>query len=171
MSIKEYPIQSPELYADLYNALEEVKFSKKQGTSNRRGFPPHEAMTFGLVKGRYTHKVGLSAHSKKYPEVFQLIKDVGNSLGFSFSSIHVNHNVIAPPHRDSKNTGESLLVSFGDYTGCNIMVESHEYNTNLKPVVFDGSKLEHWNTPLESGNKYSLVFYHHGETRTSQGTP
>jgi hypothetical protein len=68
--------------------------------------------------------------------------------------------LVCPRHLDPSNTGKSLLVSFGDYEGCNIVVEGYgEYDTNCSPIVFNGSKYYHYNTPLKSGNKYSLVFF------------
>jgi hypothetical protein len=67
--------------------------------------------------------------------------------------------VLFRSHKDSKNQGKSLLISFGDYEGCKLMIDGKEYDTNCKPIIFDGSSLEHWNTPLISGNKYSIVFY------------
>jgi hypothetical protein len=67
--------------------------------------------------------------------------------------------VVCPKHYDSKNVGESMLVSFGDYTGCNIVIEGIVYDAKHTPVIFNGSKREHWNTDNLTGNKYSLVFY------------
>jgi hypothetical protein len=66
------------------------------------------------------------------------------------------------PHVDSANVGESILVSFGNYTAGEINVK-HRNNiicidTDLQPIRFNGSTYFHWNNTLE-GNKYSLVFY------------
>jgi hypothetical protein len=52
-----------------------------------------------------------------------------------------------------------MLVSFGDYTGCKIIIDNIEYDANCNPVIFDGSKIEHWNTDDLEGTKYSLVFF------------
>ena len=46
--------------------------------------------------------------SIKYPEIYEKLVEIGkfNSLrDFVFTSIHVNHNVICPPHKDENNKG------------------------------------------------------------------
>ena len=99
--------------------------------------------------------------AKKFPELYEKILKFGKTfVPFDFTSIHVNHNVVCPRHLDPYNTGPSCIISIGDYKGCNLVVESYgEYDTNCKPLIFDGSKLYHYNTQLISGNKYSFVFF------------
>ena len=53
----------------------------------------------------------------------------------------------------------SLLVSFGEYTGCNIVVNEKKYDANCRPVVFNGALHEHYNTDDLEGTKYSLVYF------------
>jgi hypothetical protein len=55
--------------------------------------------------------------------------------------------------------GKKRSVSFGEYEGCNIVIENKEYNTNCNPVIFNGAEMEHWNSDLIGGNKYSLVYF------------
>ena len=119
-------------------------------------------MTFGLTRGRYTGIVGESAPSKKYPKIYEEIRWLGNLLapsGFEFNSIHLNHNVVCPLHKDDKNIGDSMIVSFGNYSGCELVVDNQIYDTKYRPVVFNGSKIFHKNIPSLEGNKYSLVYY------------
>jgi len=144
----------------LYDLLETVSIPYKRDRNNRRGFPVHRAVSYGFIRHRYTGQYGLSAASKKHPEIYAELLNLGKMVcPFAFNSIHVNNCVICPKHKDSKNQGKSLLISFGDYEGCKLMVEGTEYDTNCQPIIFDGSSLEHWNTPLISGNKYSIVFF------------
>jgi hypothetical protein len=51
------------------------------------------------------------------------------------------------------------LLSFGDYTGANIVIDGILHDAKYNPIVFNGAELEHWNTDDLVGNKYSLVFY------------
>jgi len=162
----ELPNVEPSELSILYEMLQNINIRKKGEKSNRRGFPlNHRSATFGYTRARYgTRKNGklydLSTYSLKYPEVYQELLRIGNLIcPFEFNSIHVNENVTCPPHKDSNNIGESLLISFGDYTGSNIVVEGNEYNTNCKPIIFDGSNLLHYNTNNLEGNKYSLVYF------------
>lgn len=157
---KTYPA---ELFAPLYEALKKITIPIKKGTTSRRGFGEHRATTFGLVRQRKSGKTAISSSTKKYPLIWKLLQELGVALDYDYSSIHLNYNVVCPKHRDSKNASFTLLISFGDYEGGNIVVEGKEYNARHTPIIFNGAYLEHWNTPLVSGDKYSLVFYHHSQ--------
>jgi hypothetical protein len=166
VDVIELPNVYPSELSILYEMLQNINIRKKGEKSNRRGFPlGHRSATFGYTRARYgTRKNGklydLSTYSLKYPEVYNELLRIGNLIcPFEFNSIHVNENVICPPHKDSNNVGESLLISFGDYTGCNIIIEGNEYDTNCKPIIFDGSNLLHYNTNDLIGDKYSLVYF------------
>jgi hypothetical protein len=150
----------------LYCMLENINISPRGEKSNRRGFPlHHRSATFGYTRARYKTRLNgnlydISAYSLKYPEIYNELLRIGNIYcPFEFDAIHVNKNVVCPAHKDSKNVGKSMLLSFGDYTGCNIVVEDKIYDTNCNPVIFDGSDLIHYNTNDLQGTKYSLVFF------------
>lgn len=149
----------------IYTLLESITIPLNTNKTGRaRTFGDHRAMTLGFVKARITRQYGLSRYSKKYPELYQAVKAFGESIcPFEFTSIHINYNVVCPKHLDPENVGNSMLVSFGDYKGCDLAIENHgAFNTNCQPIIFNGSKHYHWNTPLEKGNKYSLVFFNSG---------
>jgi hypothetical protein len=153
-----------ERFDDLYSQLERTKLKKiVQGAQNsRHGFPTHDSGIFGLVKQRVGGKVALSNISLDHPELYDVLQQLGRELappGFEFTSIQVNRDTIAPPHRDSNNVGKSLLVSFGEYTGCRLVVEGVEYDAKYQPIVFNGSLLKHWNTQDLVGRKYSLIYF------------
>jgi len=144
----------------LESMLKNMTVRLKNPTNGRRGFPNHRAMTFGITRGRFNGKIDLSESSKKYPLVYAEIVRIGKKWSpIEFNSIHLNHNVICPPHKDAKNVGESCLLSFGDYTGANIVIDGILHDAKYNPIVFNGAEIEHWNTDDLVGNKYSLVFY------------
>jgi hypothetical protein len=149
-----------ETFQPLYDMLQKISIPYKSGTNNRRGFPKHRATTFGIVRGRYTGRVGLSRMTLKYLHVYEELQRVGRAIqpDFYFTSIHVNHNVTCPRHVDSKNVGRSMVVAFGDYTGGQLVIDDEVIDTFCRPVVFDGSRKMHWNLPHQ-GEKYSLVYY------------
>jgi hypothetical protein len=128
---------------------------------NRPNFPVgHRRFVFGITRGRFSGKVGLSAHSKKYKALYELVNEFGKKyIPIEFNSIHINHNVICPKHKDSKNITESAIISCGQYTGCKLMIENVEHDPYYKIIVFDGSTKEHWNTDDLVGDRYSLIFY------------
>jgi len=164
--VMKLPNISASEFSILYTMLENINIPKKGEKSNRRDFPQgHRSTTFGYTRARFgTRKTGklfdLSTQSIKYPEIYNELLRIGNIYcPFKFTSIHVNKNVVCPKHTDSKNVGKSMLVSFGDYTGCKIFIDDVEYDADCHPVIFDGSKLEHWNTNDLMGTKYSLIFF------------
>ena len=135
-------------------------FVKDGKSNNRFRFPRHKGGVYGIRKGRVDKVVGLSYLSNRYPDIFDELCRIGDIIcPFQYTSIQVNRNLVCTPHKDSHNVGESILISFGDYKGCNIVIDGKEYNAYHTPIMFNGSELEHWNTPLESGIKYSLVFF------------
>ena len=147
-------------FSVLESLLKNITVQKKSLTNNRRGFPIHRSITFGLTRGRFNGKTELSYFSKKYPDIYNKIVSLGNKwCPIKFNSIHLNHNLVCPKHKDSKNVGESCLISFGDYTGCNIVIDDIIHDAKYNPIIFNGAELEHWNTNDLQGNKYSLVFF------------
>jgi hypothetical protein len=154
----------PEIYemefSKLYHLLNQIKIPMTNVNTNRRHFPYHKRMCFGLSRARFSGIVGLSRDSIRHPEIFEEVTRIGDKyIPFKWTSVHLNHNVTCPPHRDDNNNGKSLLVSFGKYIGGNIVIENIIYDAWHRPIIFDGNKLQHWNTPDLEGNKYSLVYY------------
>ena len=151
------PIPCDELNV-LYDMLSSISVPTKCEKS-RGDFPAHRSMTLGITRGRFNGIIGLSYSSKKHPHIYEEIMRIGKLLGTDCQSIHVNHNVTCPKHLDGNNVGESILISFGDYTGGNIVVEDVVYDAFCQPLKFNGSKMVHYNTDDLVGNKYSLVFF------------
>jgi len=149
------------LFAELEQLFSKIKLPFSSGQNNRLGFPKRRGMVLGVVRARMTGVVGLSYNSKKYPKIYEAVMKLGQSISphFEFKTIQVNHNLVCPKHYDSNNVGESILISFGDYQGCNIVVNGVVYDAKYTPVRFNGALLEHWNTDDLIGNKYSLVFF------------
>jgi hypothetical protein len=149
------------LFKELEELLSKIKIPICNGNSNRLGFPKRRGMVLGETRGRFNGVVGLSYFSKKYPKIYYAVLKLGKSISppFEFKTIQVNHNLVCPKHFDSKNVGESILLSFGNYEGCNIMIEGEKYDAKYTPIRFNGALLEHWNTDDLVGDKYSLVFF------------
>ena len=85
-------------------------------------------------------------------------EEIGNP-----TTITINKNLVCPPHKDKYNKSSSVIFSIGDYEGCNLIIQKpdgdEEINTFRNPVMFEGSKYTHYNTPLISGTKYSFIFF------------
>lgn len=149
----------PDKFTKIEELLDKVTFPVVSA-KNRRGFPKHRAFVMGLVKHRCYKYVMNARLNNKYPELLCELLKLGDEIcPFKFTSIYINKNVISPPHKDTGNVGNSLIISIGNYTGCNLMIENIEYNAKYTPIIFDGGKFEHWNTNNLQGTKYSLIFY------------
>jgi hypothetical protein len=144
----------------IYEIMKPIVWRKREGLNNRCGFPAYRGAIFGMVRPRKNSgQMCLSLDSKRHPDIYHELMHLGNAIvPFEFNSIQVNRNLQCPPHKDKHNVGDSLLISFGDYSGGEIMVDGHKYDAYHKPVIFNGSELEHWNLPIE-GDKFSLVFF------------
>ena len=146
---------------------------KRTNNSYRYNFPSHRSEIFGLIKLRTPdamrkgYNYARSSSSKKRPDIYNELKRIGDLIvsltrnhGFSsYTSILVNHNTICGKHKDANNIGKSLLISIGQFSGCNIVIENETYDAKYTPIIFNGSLLTHWNNPDLQGNKYSLVYY------------
>ena len=155
------------IFNDLISLLEIAKLRSYRDTAiyggdcgNRRGFPAYKGGIFGIVQQRKSNIKCLSSMSKDQPVLYNEILRCGRAIcPFDFTMIQLNKNLECPPHKDSKNAGYSMLVSIGDYVGGEIVIEGKEYDARENPLVFNGAELEHYNKPIISGTKYSLVFF------------
>lgn len=120
------------------------------------------SVCFGLV-GKRSAPIGPSRWNDKRPEVWAELQRIALKLPVpeGWTSCVVNMDYCALPHFDSGNVGESMIVSFGCYTGGQLVLDISggiEINTFLTPVLGDFSKVRHWTKSL-SGLKFSLVFF------------
>jgi hypothetical protein len=158
----------------IYDALEKINIPTvftnegvipRRYHANRTGTASQKnarQTSFGIIT--YRGKKQESCLTKKHPHMLLLFKKFIDlhSPNFIFSTVYVNKNTVAKPHLDQRNTGESLLVGFGDYTdGKTILYmddgEKH-FNISFASLIFDGSKILHGSEPF-TGTRYSLVFF------------
>ena len=178
--VKLLPPIDPKVFEPLLEMLKTSVMTKRSEWKNEEGvktnnrykpnFPAHRSDVFGVVKLRpywvikkggikFVYSVQSKAKCKK--KIYAELVRIGKIFcPFKFSSILVNNNTICGKHRDANNMGESMLISIGDYQGCNIVVEGEAFSAKYQPVIFNGSQMEHWNSDDLVGNKYSLVFYY-----------
>lgn len=145
----------------LYKQMSPIYWTQKRKGSmnNRLGFPDYRGAIFGLVRPRNNSgSLVLSRDSKLHPEIYKELFRVGSDLGFVFNSVQVNRNCMCPPHKDKHNVGDSMLISFGDYTGGHIVIDGEKYNAYHRPTIFNGHLLEHYNEP-HFGDKFSIIYF------------
>jgi hypothetical protein len=169
------PSINPKLFEPILKIFETLAFKKNhayiEGIQNqgnyRKNFGEHKSIVFGFIENRPAimkkynkEKYELSRHTKAKMYVWEELKKIGDIIcPFQYSSCYINNNTVSGKHYDSNNVGLSCIVSIGDYEGCNLVISGKKYDAKYKPIIFDGSKIEHWNTDDLVGNKYSLIFY------------
>jgi len=164
----------PEVDARLFDRLlsmlvyENVPLNRERGNSGAG-----RSVCFGLV-GKRCLPPGPSRWNDKRPEVWAELQEIAKSLPVpaGWTSCVCNQDYVALPHFDSGNIGPSTIVSFGCYTGGELVLQdasgATEVSTYLRPVVGDFSKTRHWTKPL-SGLKFSLVFFKLDESGSKKG--
>ena len=107
-----------------------------------------------------------------YPQLEEIFQEFGQLYfpTFEFNQTQLNKSFPCPKHFDSKNQGESILISFGDFTGgltkIDIGSDVLTIDCRANPYKFNGAKFEHWVTPFE-GTRYSLVFFNRFKKKQS----
>jgi len=169
------PKIDPRIFEPLLNMLEKISLKRckayidgeKNNGNYRKNFPQHESIVYGYIINRPAimkkwgkEKMDLSRFTKKKPLIWDELKRIGDIfVPFPYSSCYICHNTVAGKHLDNSNVGMSCIVSIGNYEGCNLVIGNKKYDAHYQPIIFDGSKIEHWNTDDLVGNKYSLIYY------------
>jgi hypothetical protein len=131
---------------------------RRTATRKNSGFGRTECYGYGSRRGRPDSFFASNTHN---PELFHLLLLLGDKIvpkTIPFTSIQLNHNYQTKPHVDKNNIGDSLTLSFGDFTGGELVVNGVPHQTRNKTLIFDGSLHEHYNKPI-IGDRYSIVFF------------
>jgi hypothetical protein len=100
-------------------------------------------------------------NNRENPELYHVLVQLGAMIVppfIPFTAIQVNHNYQTAKHIDGNNIGLSLSVSFGDFTGGELVIAGQPFQTRLSPIIFNGALNEHFNKTI-TGNRYSLVYF------------
>lgn len=148
-------------------ALRSIKWTKSKNRKNVMTQRDNTSggvysMVFGKCFIKYKHYGELVAN-QKYPEVFNLLKQLIYQINptFSYTTITVNKNLECAPHKDTHNSGPSIIIGFGMYQGGDLFIQVenkiYRYNVHCNPVLFNGNNL-HWTEPF-IGERYTIVYY------------
>ena len=167
--------EDKEILKVIFDELENINIPTAFSSKNVKGH--HHSVKTGTTtqkkarqtcfgKVYYQGKYKTSKSSIKYPHIMPLFKEFIKSHypSFNFKSVYVNKNTESKTHLDSKNTGKSLLVGFGNYTGGRTVIYNEYYEMPKKfhiktySLIFNGSELPHESEPFK-GTRYSLVFF------------
>lgn len=122
-----------------------------------------QSQAFGVVNRR-SLPPDYSRWCWRRPALYEKLLEFGRKhVSIMWNSITVNQNYGTGPHRDRGNLGDSLVVSFGEFTGGELIIFEGEYegihDICYKPIITDFSKVLHAVCPFE-GNRLSLVYYY-----------
>tara|TARA_R110001592_G_scaffold165332_1_gene399590 strand:+ start:165 stop:725 length:561 start_codon:yes stop_codon:yes gene_type:complete len=169
-------------YADsaiMYKILDDIDFYRSGRTGAiMDGIPTNgRSMMWGvswrMPCKKYTQLEGTKLHYTKCrennPHLAEVFKEYIDLYfkGFPYSQVQMNKNFPCPPHIDGTNTGESILVGYGEYTGGEINIEKEDGIVKKdirkeKGIIFNGALYRHYVSPFtlkEGSNRYSLVFF------------
>ena len=129
-----------------------------------RGYLNKERTRTKIADGVYCTKI-----RDDHPDLDEVFKEFASIYfpQFEWGQVQMNKNYPCPPHLDSSNVGESILCTFGEYTGgetCRFIDNKIIKHCERKPLQFDGSSILHWVQPFK-GTRYSLVFFHNKTSR------
>lgn len=127
----------------------------------RRGVGEGRSQCYGMVRKR-SMAPDLSRQSWMDARLHHLLMRFARlHVPIPFTSIQVNDSYKCAPHRDKHNAGDSYIVGFGAYTGGELvlkMPEDREYNIRHRPLLFNGSEIEHF-TKDWVGRRWTIVFH------------
>jgi hypothetical protein len=167
-------VRDKEILQEIYEELEDIHIPTTFVKRNNTGGNNHSVKTgtthqknarqscFGKIRIG-TRRVN-SVITNKYPHIMKFFKKFikVHNPKFKFSSVQVNKNTICKKHLDSINTGESLLVGFGKYTGGRTVLyinnKPKKFHIKTNSLIFNGSEIEHKSEKFK-GTRYSLVFF------------
>ena len=130
------------------------RWSKNIMRTNLGGATHYRNGWKNLVEGVYSNT------ERGDSKIVQLCREM---LGDHITDVCCNRNVHCGPHRDSKNESESYFLMFGDFKGGALLIQQPDGLRRIDEkdtwYIFRGDRDLHWNEPITSGTKYSLVCF------------
>lgn len=141
----------------------EIPINYERARSRSKKNNPRPGKGRSVLIGKIPMRNDVSNFTKDHPEIYEEIKKLSNKYcPFPVKSFMLNKNYQTEPHYDSKNSKESMIFSFGNYEGGDLIVENIPVKTHLQTYVMNSSKQLHWNLPITKGTRYSLIFFNTG---------
>lgn len=152
-------VEQLERFDSILEEMAKTKFRNRTNKNNtKKSTGRGESEAFGFIRRR-NRVPGPCINNMRYPILYALLKKLGELCPVPYDAIQVNRNCVCAGHRDEGNSGLSLLLSGGGYTGGELITEGERsWDCNRRGLLFDGSKITHWNLPFE-GTKISVIFF------------
>ena len=139
-------------------ALKELVFNHRCTINKMRTNVNDDIGYFGpkrkpiLIKGVYSNTI---KEGRMLKIVQEMVPDA------NVTELCLNRQVECKPHRDKGNYGPSYVLFLGTFEGGALCFETGERydQRGVWQGPFLGSDVIHWNEPITSGTKYSVVAY------------
>ena len=151
-----YPDVSESIF---YKLMSLLVYNNIQMNRERTNSGAGRSQCYGIVHKRGLPD-GISRNNVSQPHIWEELQNIAKHLPVpdGWTSVQLNQDYVCMRHYDSGNIGSSCIVSFGCYEGGELVIEENQFNTRLKPIVANFTKLEHFVKPL-NGTKFSLVYF------------
>ena len=144
---------------DKLSELEALVLEHKWWPNKRRlNITDGEVKHYGEKRKRYLVK-GVLSNSVKSGRMLELVQEMLPDAGIT--ELTLNKNLECKPHRDKANTGASYVLFLGEFTGGALVLEdgTRFEQRGVWQGPMWGSAVVHWNEPITSGEKLSVVAY------------
>ena len=159
-------------YSDLLHVLRRWGFKRSTSRPNvmKKGVSWVHSDNLGLLKNYFEPIPRVTPTTEKFPHMFVLVsKYLTDNFKhpkvkeFKFTSICLNKNYAARPHKDKGNHGPSCITALGDFKGGELLLHKTEnnadkHNINNNFLLFDGNKL-HSVADYDGHERYSIVYF------------
>ena len=150
--------------------LELLKTTTMPKNAERTNSGLGRSQCFGIVNRRL-RGIGEGVNNYKYPKIYAELRRLSKILapGNNYTTFTVNVNYEAKTHIDKNNDGESTTVSFGDFTGGELVFAGEAHSTRYNPITFNAYNTPHSVNP-SVGDRYSIVLYRPRFTKEFQAS-
>ena len=149
-------------FSHLYELVKNYNWKTSTNSSLRNG---------KFRKGNESHNVGKVRLFRKGLPIVDGVKMKKNKYMIynecerlfpkhEFTGIMINKNFKCPPHVDSGNEGEVIILGLGDYEGGELVYNGVAYDIRNKATTFVASEIEHYVKDF-TGDRYSVVLFKH----------
>ena len=130
----------------------------------------YEGITLGIKHCRRGKRTVPCKDNRTFNTLFlyldQIIKE--KLPDFSYTGIHVAHNLLAKRHTDKNNTEESYFLELGDHIGGGLRTANGDLTERCVFQKFD-ARLWHESLPWHNSNRYSIIVYDQVKVDKSNG--
>jgi hypothetical protein len=110
---------------------------------------------------RRNYGIGESRNNDTWPDILREARKLATIIcpDLNYTTIMVNIDYTALPHRDKNNDGESCVVAFNEFEGGKLVANNIEYDIRHRPFRFHASETLHSVGAIHSGTRFSIVFF------------